>query len=98
MTKKTSTDAIPEIISLEQLGGLDRLDQRALTRYINKIKVKLNEKDMDFRDFNLSKYNAKKLLEELDNKNGIKSLDEKEIRDMLETKDIINTLERRDII
>ena len=98
LTKKTSTDAIPEIIRLEQLGGLDRLDQRALTRYINKIKLKLNEKDMDFRDFNLSKYNAKKLLEELDNKNGIKSLDEKEIRDMLETKDIINTLERRDII
>ena len=98
LTKKTSTDAIPEIIRLEQLGGLDRLDQRALTKYINKIKVKLNEKDMDFRDFNLSKYNAKKLLEELDNKNGIKSLDEKEIRDMLETKDIINTLERRDII
>lgn len=98
LTKKTSTDAIPEIVRLEEIGGLDKLDQKALTKYINKIKVKLEEEKMDFRNFNLSKNNAKKLLDELDNKNGIKSLTNEEINNMLESRDIINTLENKGII
>lgn len=71
LTKKTSTDAIPEIVRLQEIGGLDKADERRLTNYTWRLLGKLREEKIDFRDFNLSKMRAKELLEASNNKEDI---------------------------
>lgn len=62
LIKKTDTGAVKEIMRLLDMEGLTLQEKRALTRYIDRLERKLEEEKMDFRDFNISKIQAKKLI------------------------------------
>ncbi|MCI8519393.1 MAG: hypothetical protein HFJ51_04875, partial [Clostridia bacterium] len=62
LIKKTDTDAVREIMRLLDMDGITLQEKRALTRYIDRLEKKLEKENMDFRDFNISKMQAKKLI------------------------------------
>lgn len=60
--KKTGTDAVPEISRLLEIMPDTELDKRRLNKYMKTLYEKLDEENMDIRDFNLSKAQAKKTI------------------------------------
>ncbi|MCI8620656.1 MAG: DUF4173 domain-containing protein [Clostridia bacterium] len=61
---KTGTDAVPEIARLLEIMPDNELDRERLSKYMKKLYKELEKENIDIRDFNLSKAQAKKTIKQ----------------------------------
>ena len=60
---ETGTDAIPELIQILDIENVDEQTKSETIRYINEVYENLSIEKMDFRDLNISKLLARKIIE-----------------------------------
>ena len=63
LEEETGTDAIPELIQILDIENVDEQTKSETIRYINEVYENLSIEKMDFRDLNISKLLARKIIE-----------------------------------